>query len=200
MLMNPESRPPGGLLLLLTGLLSLLYVQCATPDYIAPLPGKETALLKIKPHYIRVREDADLNLRIMIQEGADGRVYLAHQESGGMIRYNRPRPVLAMHGMLIRTGQPTRLQVEVYFHWTTQRIHFVTVQNDGVPTQTTRTVTDHHYRGCPAEVVFTPQAGRVYYLDYTNLDIDRNCRATLYEQVFGSDSSQQFEMQPIAKP
>lgn len=180
------------------GLLALVTLAgCSTMSAYEPPKEKQPhALVKLKYKYTDVKPDTTLGARMMIRHGArqdDDDYYNAFNKSYGVVKEESPKPKIAIEAMKVHPGDKTDVKMAVYFYWYTTQSYTTYVNN--MPMVQTQQV--YNEVACTSDLSFLPKAGKVYLLDYTNPNIDRDCRATVYEQIKRENGK--FELKPVAR-
>lgn len=150
--------------------------------YEPPKDKEPYALLKLKFKYSGVLPNTTLGARMNIRHDAKSdsdSFYSALNNSYGVIQNKKTRHKIPMEGIKIHPGKKTDMQMAVYFYWYTTQTYTTFINN--VPMVQTQQV--YNEEACTAQVSFTPQAGKVYLLDYTNANINDGCKATAYKQT-----------------
>lgn len=169
--------------LLIAGIIGLgMLSGCMTMKPYEPPKDKEPyALVKLKYKYSAVKPGTTLGARMNIRHGAksdDDRYASVFNKSFGQVQDKSTAPKIATEAVKIHPGKKTDMQMAVYFYWYTTQTYTTYVNN--MPMVQTQQV--YNEVACTADLSFTPQAGKVYLVDYTNPNIDRDCRATAYDQ------------------
>lgn len=165
------------------GIISLgILSGCGMMSAYEPPKDKEPyALVKLKYKYSAVKPGTTLAARMAIRHGAksdDDSYYSAFNKSYGVVQKKSNAPKIAIEALKIHPGKKTDMQMAVYFYWYTTQTYTTYVNN--MPMVQTQQV--YNEVACTAKLTFTPQAGKVYLLDYTNPNVERDCRASAYEQ------------------
>ena len=103
------------------------------------------------------------------------------------------RPKIPMAAIKIHPGKKTDINMAVYFYWHTTQTYTTYVNN--VPMVQTRQV--YNEKACTTQLSFTPRAGKIYLLDYTSPNINRDCKAIAYKQT--KLKKGRFKLKRIAK-
>lgn len=169
--------------LLIAGAVSLgMLSGCMTmKPYEQPKDKEPYALVKLKYKYSAVKPGTTLGARMQIRHGAksdDDKYFSAFNQSYGPVQNKSSAPRIATEAIRVHPGKKTDMQVAVYFYWYTTQTYTTYVNN--VPMVQTQQV--YNEASCTADLSFKPEAGKVYLVDYTNPNIDRDCRASAYEQ------------------
>ncbi|MGD8546899.1 MAG: hypothetical protein PVJ10_02950 [Thiohalophilus sp.] len=149
--------------------------------YEQPKDKEPYALVKLKYKYSAVKPGTTLGARMQIRHGAksdDDKYSSAFNQSYGPVKNKSSAPKIATEAIRVHPGKKTDMQVAVYFYWYTTQTYTTYVNN--VPMVQTQQV--YNEASCTADLSFKPEAGKVYLVDYTNPNIDRDCRASAYEQ------------------
>jgi len=183
---------------LLPGVLALMMlVGCSTMSAYEPPKEKQPhALVKLKYKYTDVKPDTTLGARMMIRHGArkdDDDYYRAFNKNYGVVKADSTKPKIAIEALKVHPGEKTDVKMAVYFYWYTT--HSYTTYVNNMPMVQTQQV--YNEAACTSDISFLPKAGKVYLLDYTNPNIDRDCRATAYEQIKLKDGK--FKLKPVAR-
>jgi len=149
--------------------------------YEPPKDKEPYALVKLKYKYSAVKPGTSLGARMNIRHGAkseDDAFYSAFNKTYGMVQNKSTAPKIGIEALKIHPGKKTDMQMAVYFYWYTTQTFTTYVNN--VPMVQTQQV--YNEVACTTQLSFTPQAGKVYLVDYSDPNIDRDCRASAYEQ------------------
>lgn len=177
------------------GLSALLLVSgCGLTTYKQPEEGQPYALVKLKYNYNEVLVNTEIGTRLAIRPGEkkSGLFKKAHDKTYGGVSAGQG-PDIPLEAVKLHPGEDLRLKMAVYFYWyttvtTTQYIN-------GMPQ--TYTSQQYNERSCKTFMNFTPETGKVYLIDYTQMSVTEQCSAIVYEQVkLGKDK---FEMKLVAK-
>lgn len=165
------------------GLIALVMLTgCMTMSAYEPPKDKEPyALVKLKYKYSAVKPGTTLGARMNIRHGAksdNAKYSSAINKSYGQVRDKSTAPKIATEAVKIHPGEKTDMQLAVYFYWYTTQTYTTYVNN----TPMVQTQQVYNEVACTADLSFTPTTGKVYLVDYTNPNVDRDCRATAYEQ------------------
>jgi hypothetical protein len=164
-----------GALLLLSGCGSMSAYQ--PPEDKAP-----QALLKLKYKYSEVVPGSTLGARMGIRHEAkaDGdKFQMAFNQAYGGIASKKGGQEIPMAAVKVHPGKKTDVTMAVYFSWYTTQTYTVMVNN--IPQMQTRQV--YNEKACTVQISFTPEANKVYLLDYSSPNVDRDCTGNAYEQV-----------------
>lgn len=163
--------------------LVLLLAGCGhLKPYEPPADQAPQALLKLKYKYSEVVPGATLAARMAIRHDAkeeDDPYQSAFNQSYGVIASKKGGQEIPMAAIKIHPGKKTDLKLAVYFYWYTTQTYTVMVNK--VPQIQTQQV--YHEKACTVQVSFTPQVDKVYLLDYSSPNVDRDCTANAYEQA-----------------
>lgn len=168
-----------------TGLIStlLLLTGCASMSpYEPPADKAPQALVKLKYKYSEVVPGTTLGARMGIRHGAqsdDDRYRPAFNQSYGTIASKKGGQEIPMTAVKVHPGQKTDVTMAVYFSWYTTQVYTVMVNN--MPQMRTQQV--YHEKACTVKISFTPEADKVYLLDYSSPYVDHDCTGHAYEQV-----------------
>jgi hypothetical protein len=172
--------------------LALLLAGCGQMKaYEAPDDKAPQALLKLKFKYSEVVPGTTLGARMGIRHDAqdeDDRYQSAFNQNYGAISSKKGGPEIPMAAVKVHPGKKTDVTLAVYFYWYTTQTYTVMVNN--IPQMRTQQV--YNEKSCTVQVSLTPQAGKVYLLDYSSPNVDRDCTAHAYEQVM--ERSGQFKL------
>lgn len=160
---------------------SLLLTACSIAPYQPPQDKEPHALLKLKYKYSNVVPGSTVGARMYIRHDAqsdDDNFQTALNERYGTVN-KKTRPDIPMAAVKVHPGKKTDLDMAVYFFWYTTQTYTIMVNN--MPQIQTQQV--YHERACTVRVSFTPKSGKVYLVDYSSPNIDRDCRANAYEQA-----------------
>lgn len=170
---------------------------CGTMSAYEPPKEKQPyALVKLKYKYSGVKPNTTLGARMAIRHGArseNDNYYSAFNKNYGLVKDESTKPKIAIEALKIHPGEKTDVQMAVYFYWYTTHTYTTYVNN--MPMVQTQQV--YNEVACTSDMSFTPEAGKIYLLDYTNPNIDRDCRASAYEQIKLKNGK--FELKPVAK-
>ncbi len=175
--------------------LLLALSACGPTKYEPPKDNEAHAVLKLKYKYQGIAANTTVGARMYIRHDAKSKsdsYQYAYNQSFGLVTANGHNPEIPMTAVNVRPGKPTDVQLAVYFFWYTTQTYTVMVNN--VPQFQTRQV--YNERACTAEVSFTPQAGQVYLLDYSDPEVDRDCTANAYLQAH--QSGNRFKLEKVA--
>lgn len=165
---------------LLAGLL-LALVGCGPSKYKPPLDKDPHAVLKLKFKYHAIVPGTTVGARMYIRENPKSKSapfeYAYNQSIGQVVKHSK-NLAIPMAAVNVRPGKPADIQMAVYFYWYTTESYMIMVNNS--PQWQTRQV--YHERACTAQLHFTPDNGKVYLLDYSSPEVDRDCHATAYLQ------------------
>lgn len=168
---------------LLSGLgLSLFLSACGISQYTPPEASEPHAVLKLKFKYSAVAPGTTLGARLNIRHDAQSdsdSFESAFNQSYGTVVANGKNPEIPMTALNVHPGKKTDAQMAVYFYWYTTQTYTVMVNN--VPQVRTQQV--YHERACNVQISFTPEQAKVYLLDYSSPNIDRDCSGNAYLQV-----------------
>lgn len=162
---------------------AMLLSACAIAPYEPPTDKEPHALLKLKYKYAEVAPGTTVGARMNIRQGArpddDGGFQVAFNQHYGAVSNKKTQPDIPMAAVKVHPGKTTDLDMAVYFYWYTTHTYTVMVNN--MPQVRTQQV--YNERACTVRVSFTPRASKVYIVDYSSPNVDRDCRANAYEQV-----------------
>lgn len=164
--------------------------------YEPPKDKQPYALVKLKYKYSNVMPGTTLGARMHIRHGAkskDDSFYRAFNKSYGTINNKKTRPKIPMEGVKIHPGKKTDINMAVFFYWYTTQTYTTYVNN--MPMVQTQQV--YNEKACTTQLTFTPEAGKVYMLDYTSANISSDCKATAYEQIPRKNGK--FKLKRIAR-
>lgn len=168
-----------------TGLICalLLLAGCgAMRPYEPPEDKAPQALVKLKYKYSEVVPGTTLGARMGIRHGAqsdDERFQPAFNQSYGAIASKKGGQEIPMAAVKVHAGKKTDVTMAVYFSWYTTHTYTVMVNN--MPQMRTQQV--YNEKACTVKISFTPEAGKVYLLDYSSPYVDHDCSGHAYEQV-----------------
>lgn len=168
--------------LCLLGVLPVLAGCGAMSPYEPPDDKAPQALLKLKYKYSEVLPGTTLGARMGIRHGAqsgDERFQPAFSQSYGVISGKKGGQEIPMAAVKVHPGKKTDVTMAVYFYWYTT--HTYTVMVNKMPQMQTQQV--YNEKACTVKISFTPEAGKVYLLDYSSPNVDRDCTGHAYEQV-----------------
>lgn len=161
----------------------LLLAGCgAMRPYEPPEDKAPQALLKLKYKYSEVVPGSTLGARMGIRHDAkddDDRFQAAFNQSYGAIAGKKGGQDIPMAAVKVHPGKKTDVTMAVYFYWYTTQTYTVMVNN--MPQMRTQQV--YNEKACTVQISFTPAAGKVYLLDYSSPNVDRDCTGHAYEQV-----------------
>ncbi len=163
-----------GTLLLLSG--------CGSAPYKPPEDQAPQALLKLKYKYSEAVPGATLGARMGIRHEAkadDDKFQAAFNQSYGTISGKKGGPEIPMTALKVHPGKKTDVTMAVYFYWYTVQTYMVMINN--IPQMQTRQV--YNEKSCAVQISFTPEANKIYMLDYSSTNADRDCTANAYEQI-----------------
>jgi predicted small lipoprotein YifL len=168
-----------------TGLICalLLLAGCgAMRPYEPPEDKAPQALVKLKYKYSEVVPGTTLGARMGIRHGAqsdDERFQPAFNQSYGTIASKKGGQEIPMAAVKVHADKKTDVTMAVYFYWHTTQTYTVMVNK--IPQMQTQQV--YHEKACTVKISFTPEAGKVYLLDYSSPYVDHDCSGHAYEQV-----------------
>ncbi|MDH5206664.1 MAG: hypothetical protein OEY75_00910 [Hylemonella sp.] len=177
--------------LALLGAAWLLSACSFTSPYEAPAEKAPHALLKLKFKYSEVVPGTTLAARIGIRHDAksdDDSFQSAFNQNYGSIQGKKGGPEIPMTALKVHPGKKTDVSMAVYFFWYTTQTHMVMINR--IPQMQTHQV--YHEKACTVQVSFTPEADKVYLLDYSSPNVDHDCSAHAYEQV--QQKGRQFKL------
>ena len=164
--------------------------------YEPPIEKEPFALLKLKFKYTSVKANTSLGARINIRHDAqskDDSFYSAFNKTYGVVQNKKTSPKIPMEAIKIHPGKKTDIDMAVYFFWYTTQTYTTFVNN--VPMVQTQQV--YNEAACTSQISFTPRAGKIYLLDYTNPNINRDCKAIAYNQTKLKNGK--FKLKRVAK-
>lgn len=162
--------------------LSILVSACGAPKYNLPKDNEASSLLKLKYKYSAVQPGTQLGARMFIRHDAKNekdRFSSAFNQTYGGVSDKNTSPDIPMASLKVHPGKKTDVRMAVYFYWYTT--HTYTVMMNNVPQIQTRQV--YNESACTVQVSFVPEAGKIYMLDYSSPNINKDCRANAYEQI-----------------
>lgn len=165
---------------LLAGML-LALAGCGPSKFQPPLDKEPHAVLKLKFKYQGIAAGTTVGARMYIREGAKSKsapFEVAYNQSIGQVVAHSKNLDIPMAAVNVHPGKKTDIQMAVYFYWYTTESYMIMVNN--APQWQTRQV--YHERACTAQMSFTPENGHVYLIDYSNPEVDHDCRANVYLQ------------------
>lgn len=182
-------------LLLAIALMSLS--GCTTMSaYEQPTEKQPHALVKLKFKYTDVQPGTTLGARMMLRHGAkkeNDKYYSGFNKSYGVVKDESTKPKIATEALKVHPGEKTDVKMAVFFYWYTTQTYTTYVNNR--PMMQTQQV--YNELACTSDLSFQPEAGKVYLLDYSNLNIDRDCSATAYEQ--SQLNNGEIKLTPVAR-
>lgn len=162
---------------------SILLSACGTlSKYEPPKDNEAHALLKLKYKYSAVQPGTQLGARMHIRHDAkadDDSFEGAFNETYGGVSDKKTSPDIPMTAMKVHPGKKTDVRMAVYFYWYTTQTHTVMI-NNRPQMQTTQV---YNETACTVQLSFVPAAGKVYLLDYSSPNINKDCQANTYEQI-----------------
>lgn len=164
--------------------------------YNPPKDKEAYALLKLKFKYSGIVPNTSLGARMSLRHGAkskDESFYSAFNKNYGVVQKKKARPKIPMTAVNIHPGKKTDINMAVYFYWYTTQTYTTYVNN--MPMVQTQQV--YNEKACTTQLSFTPRAGKIYLLDYTSPNINRDCKATAYKQTKLKNGK--FKLKRIAK-
>lgn len=165
----------------MTGML-LLLSACGMSQYTPPQANESHAILKLKYKYSATYPGAALGARMFVRHDAtsDSDSFAsAYNQTFGSVGDKKTNPDIPMTSVNVHPGKKTDVRMAVFFYWYTTQT-YTTYVNNRPQLQTTQV---YNERACTVEVSFTPKAGKIYMLDYSNPNVDKDCRAHAYEQI-----------------
>jgi hypothetical protein len=175
--------------------LLLAVSACGPTKYEPPKDDQPHAVLKLKFKYQAIAPGTTVGARMYIRHDAKSKsdaFEYAYNQNFGEVNTNGHNPEIPMTAVNVRPGKTTDVQLAVYFFWYTTQTYTVMVNN--VPQFQTRQV--YNERACTAQLTFTPEAGQVYLLDYSDPEVDRDCMANAYQQ--GRPHGNHFKLAKVA--
>lgn len=160
----------------------LLVSACGMRKYTPPKDNEPHAIIKLKYKYGAVAPGTTLGARMHIRHDAKSdkeSFAVAYNQSFGGVGDKKTNPDIPMTAVKVRPGKKTDARMAVYFYWYTTQT-YTTYVNNRPQTQTTQV---YHELACTTQLSFTPQAGKIYMLDYSNPNVDKDCNANAYEQI-----------------
>lgn len=161
----------------------LLLSGCGGMSPYKPPEGKAPqALLKLKYKYSEVVPGSTLGARMGIRHEAkadDDKFQTAFNQSYGAVVGKKGGQEIPMAAVSVHPGKKTDVTMAVYFYWYT--MHTYTVMVNNIPQMRTQQV--YNERACTVQISFTPEVDKVYVLDYSSPNTDRDCTGNAYEQV-----------------
>jgi len=162
---------------------ALMLAGCgALRPYEPPEDKAPQALVKLKYKYSEVVPGSTLGARMGIRHGAqsdDDRFQSAFNQSYGAIASKKGGQEIPMAAVKVHPGKKTDVTMAVYFYWYTTQTYMVMINN--MPQMQTQQV--YNEKACTVQISFTPEAGKVYLLDYSSPNVDHDCSGHAYEQV-----------------
>lgn len=168
-------------LLGITGLV-LLVSACGMKQYTPPKDNEPHAILKLKYKYAAVAPGTSLGARMQIRhdpKSDKASFAVAYNQSFGPVGDKQTNPDIPMAAVKVVPDKKTDARMAVYFYWYTTQTYTTFVNNR--PQVQTQQV--YHERACTMQLSFTPKAGKIYMLDYSSPNIDKDCNANAYEQI-----------------
>lgn len=162
--------------------LVLFASACGMKQYKPPKDNEPHALLKLKYKYAAAAPGTSLGARMQIRHDPKtekASFAVAYNQSFGQVGDAKTNPDIPMTAVKVQPGKKTDARMAVYFYWYTTQT-FTTFVNNRPQTQTQQV---YHERACTVQLSFTPKAGKIYMLDYSSPNIDKDCRANAYEQI-----------------
>lgn len=160
----------------------LILSGCGATAYKPPEEQAPHALLKLKYKYSEVVPGTTLGARMGIRHEAkadDDKFQPAFNQTYGAIAGKKGGQEIPMAAVKVHPGKKTDVTMAVYFSWYT--MHTYTVMINNMPQVRTQQV--YNEKACTAQISFTPEANKVYLLDYSSPNVDRDCTGHAYEQV-----------------
>ena len=164
--------------------------------YEPPVDKEPYALLKLKFKYTSIKKNTSLGARMNIRhdpQSKEDEFYSAFNKSYGVVQNKKTSPKIPMEAIKIHAGKKTDIDMAVYFFWYTTQTYTTFVNN--VPMVQTRQV--YNEAACTSQISFTPRPGKVYLLDYTSPNINRDCKAIAYRQTKLKNGK--FKLKRVAK-
>lgn len=170
-----------------------LVSACGLTTYKSPEDGQPYALVKLKYSFDEIMPQAELGTRLGIKPGDKRGIYKsAFDTTYGFVNTSNITST-PLEAIKVHPDQNIDLKMAVYFYWYTTYTY--TTYINGVPQ--TNTTQQYNEVRCDAFMNFTPENGKVYLIDYTQIDLKKQCDAIVYEQVPVADGK--FKMKQIAK-
>lgn len=161
----------------------LLLSGCGSMSpYKPPESGAPQALLKLKYKYSETVPGSTLGARMGVRHEAkadDDSFQPAFNQSYGAVSGKRGGSEIPMAAVSVHPGKKTDVTMAVYFYWYTTQTYTVMMNN--IPQMRTQQV--YNEKACTVQISFTPEASKVYVLDYSSPNVDRDCTGNAYEQV-----------------
>lgn len=150
--------------------------------YKPPEDKAPQALLKLKYKYSDTVPGSTLGARMGVRHEAkaDGdKFQTAFNQSYGAIAGKKGGQEIPMAAVSVHPGKKTDVTMAVYFYWYTTQTYTVMMNN--IPQMRTQQV--YNEKACTVQISFTPEINKVYLLDYSSPNLDRDCTGNAYEQV-----------------